>query len=212
MNKHQAKRRRSDRSGRARHLICTRQCPRDGKAHCTGWCTTRQSILQRRSQRRCLATFPASTLTVIPVLCSTSTTRNKAESQCFTFVGQIIDAAMVESMVDHGRAMWSIVADQDRARGRPWSTTMTYTMTGTMGPWTVPPTIPCRPWSIMTSLIDGPMGPSMDEAMTDTWSITAGAVDDLGRPWRRSTIEVHPNFSEAPHLRSSMPLPKTYFS
>ena len=26
--------------------------------------------------------------------------------------------------------------------------------------------------------------------------------------WRRSTIEVHPKFSEAPHLRSSIPLPK----
>ena len=29
---------------------------------------------------------------------------------------------------------------------------------------------------------------------------------------RRSTIEVHTNFSEAPHLRSSIPLPKTDFS
>ena len=30
--------------------------------------------------------------------------------------------------------------------------------------------------------------------------------------WRRSTIEVHPNFSEAPHVRSSIPLPKPEFS
>ena len=29
---------------------------------------------------------------------------------------------------------------------------------------------------------------------------------------RRSTIEVHPTFSEAPHLRSSIPHPKTDFS
>ena len=29
---------------------------------------------------------------------------------------------------------------------------------------------------------------------------------------RRSTIEVHPKFSEAPHLRSSIPHPKTEFS
>ena len=29
---------------------------------------------------------------------------------------------------------------------------------------------------------------------------------------RRSTIEVHPNFSEAPHFRSSIPHPKTDFS
>ena len=30
--------------------------------------------------------------------------------------------------------------------------------------------------------------------------------------WRRSTIDVHPNFSAAPHLGSSVPLPKTAFS
>ena len=29
---------------------------------------------------------------------------------------------------------------------------------------------------------------------------------------RRSTIQVHPNFSEDPHFRSSIPLPKTHYS
>ena len=38
------------------------------------------------------------------------------------------------------------------------------------------------------------------------------AQPDEHIPWqRRSTIEVHPIFSEAPHLRSSIPRPKTDF-
>ena len=35
---------------------------------------------------------------------------------------------------------------------------------------------------------------------------------NLYAPRRRSTIEVHAEFSGAPHLRSSIPYPKTYFS
>ena len=34
----------------------------------------------------------------------------------------------------------------------------------------------------------------------------------LGSTMRRSTIDIHPNFSEAPDLRSSIPHPKTNFS
>ena len=53
--------------------------------------------------------------------------------------------------------------------------------------------------------------PSVHEASTRLCcEVTTHSVFTL--PERRSTIEVHPPFSEAPHLRSPIPLPKTDFS
>ena len=41
------------------------------------------------------------------------------------------------------------------------------------------------------------------------FNVVSLVLSGLMAPKRRSTIEVHPSFSEAPHLRSSVPRPKT---
>ena len=44
------------------------------------------------------------------------------------------------------------------------------------------------------------------------FNVVSLVLSGLMAPKRRSTIEVHPSFSEAPHLWSSVPRPKTGFS
>ena len=111
----------------------------------------------------------------------------------------VMDAAMVESIVDHGRARGhSSLTKGDIHHGRyhgPVDDSMTTVDHGrthghiqgsvhgpayVRGPTLTPTQEPYN------AAMDASMGPSMDEVMTDNWSTMAGAVDDQGRPWRRS--------------------------